>query len=109
MNVSSACQLQIAKNNDPTQLITVQDCDADIVNFRAVSSCKNLIHSETPTQIISGIAASSSKRMLHQSSYQGLRKSGVHVTEQEVKVNRRKILTKLNMLNNMSAIQFHDC
>ena len=40
---------------------------------------------------------------LHQESWKGLKRSGVHVPEQEVDVGRKNILDKLNKLNNMSS------
>lgn len=45
---------------------------------------------------------------MHLESWKGLLKSGVHVPEQEVNVNRTKVMSKLFQLNNVIEDQIRE-
>lgn len=82
--------------------------------MRAVNSQKDLgwndrrQGSESPPGHFISSTQSPNKNSLHLESWQGLIKAGVHVKEQEVDVSRKKVLNKLNMLNDMSSQQIEE-
>ena len=78
------------------------------VNSRAISSAKNLLNETSNVSPLSQELGNNGRKSSHKESFKGLRNSGVYVREQKVDTGKKQVLTKLNILNNMSTEQFEE-